>query len=591
MGVVCLPIWVALSGGALHVAYDNDSAMRLVQVRDLLAGQPWFDLTQHRMGLGEGTPMHWSRLVDGPIALLLLLLAPLLGGMAEAETAAAVIWPTLVAVPAIAAAVATANRLGGPMAGWAGAAISGFVLIYSGKYVIGAFDHHNVQITLLLVAVAFAVRFEAPRAAAWLGIVCALAVAVGVEILPHVAVVCGAAALWWAMEGVRLRRSALAFTGSFVASLATVFALSAPREAWAGGFCDALSRDLAVPAVIASGLLGLAALRLSDRGRVIRLAALAGCGVTAIAGAALVAPACLSAPYDNLDPFLEANWLDNVVEARSLFEAMADNPKEFLALLLPGLIGLGSAVAFFLGSGDRGAWGMLCALILVALAISLWQVRGTVVLGALSVPATACAVAWLSGRVRVTGRPWPGLGAILLFMASVPAVTILVAGVRIGAAAGMEAPAVAEGDASPMTHDRCVGADRLAPLAQLPAGLVAASANLGPHILLQTDHRVLAGPYHRNEAGMIAQLRIGLGRPEVAGPLLRESGATYVAVCNMDPEFAGPGGAAHEGLYPRLVLGYQPEYLDPVEGSPFRFDDGTELRVFRVRETGNDEAS
>src|SRR5690606_27037017 len=58
---------------------DNDSLMRLTQVRDLLAGQGWFDLAQYRMGLEGGFVMHWSRLVDAPIAGMILLLRPLLG--------------------------------------------------------------------------------------------------------------------------------------------------------------------------------------------------------------------------------------------------------------------------------------------------------------------------------------------------------------------------------------------------------------------------------------------------------------------------------------------------------------------------------
>ena len=47
---------------------DTDDVMRLVQVRDLLGGQGWFDLYQHRMNPPEGTLMHWSRLVDAPLA-------------------------------------------------------------------------------------------------------------------------------------------------------------------------------------------------------------------------------------------------------------------------------------------------------------------------------------------------------------------------------------------------------------------------------------------------------------------------------------------------------------------------------------------
>ena len=52
--------------------------MRLVQVRDLLQGQGWFDVFLHRMNAPYGLAMHWSRLVDGPLALLVLNLQHLL---------------------------------------------------------------------------------------------------------------------------------------------------------------------------------------------------------------------------------------------------------------------------------------------------------------------------------------------------------------------------------------------------------------------------------------------------------------------------------------------------------------------------------
>ena len=48
---------------------STDDAMRLVEVRDLLAGQGWFDLTQYRLSPPGGVAMHWSRLVDVPLAV------------------------------------------------------------------------------------------------------------------------------------------------------------------------------------------------------------------------------------------------------------------------------------------------------------------------------------------------------------------------------------------------------------------------------------------------------------------------------------------------------------------------------------------
>ena len=57
-------LWLARHG----VSLDTDSAMRLASVRDLLHGQAWFDTSQHRLNTPYGLSMHWSRLVDAPLA-------------------------------------------------------------------------------------------------------------------------------------------------------------------------------------------------------------------------------------------------------------------------------------------------------------------------------------------------------------------------------------------------------------------------------------------------------------------------------------------------------------------------------------------
>src|SRR5690348_3158904 len=56
------------------LSLSTDDAMRLAEVRDLLHGQAWFDLTQWRMNVPFGLSMHWSRLIDAPIAGLILIL-------------------------------------------------------------------------------------------------------------------------------------------------------------------------------------------------------------------------------------------------------------------------------------------------------------------------------------------------------------------------------------------------------------------------------------------------------------------------------------------------------------------------------------
>ena len=50
-----------------------DDWARLLQVRAWLDGQAFWDVTQYRMNPPEGFSMHWSRLVDLPLAAVTLL--------------------------------------------------------------------------------------------------------------------------------------------------------------------------------------------------------------------------------------------------------------------------------------------------------------------------------------------------------------------------------------------------------------------------------------------------------------------------------------------------------------------------------------
>ena len=68
--------WSSVMNVWLTGAFANtDDAMRLVEVRDWLAGQAWFDLHQYRLDPPDGVPMHWTRVLDAPLGLLIKLFA------------------------------------------------------------------------------------------------------------------------------------------------------------------------------------------------------------------------------------------------------------------------------------------------------------------------------------------------------------------------------------------------------------------------------------------------------------------------------------------------------------------------------------
>jgi hypothetical protein len=149
----------AIRGGVFD-AMSTDDAMRLVQVRDWIGGQGWFDLFQYRLD-PPGTSMHWSRVVDVPLAALILLLRPLIGTHG-AETVTLFVWPALMLAAALALVAAIARQMSN---GVVNAQITAVVLaVLAAPALIhfrpGAIDHHNAQIVLLLALVLLTSQIE-----------------------------------------------------------------------------------------------------------------------------------------------------------------------------------------------------------------------------------------------------------------------------------------------------------------------------------------------------------------------------------------------------------------------------------------------
>ena len=172
--------------------HDADDALRLVQVRDFLAGQGWFDLHQARLSPPLGYESHWSRLIDAGLAGLFLAFRAFVDD-ALAERLMSAVWPVLWLIPTIAAAVAIAWRLAGRDAVLIVLLLAVFGLPGMAQFRPARIDHHNVQIALSLIVVAATVWSDRVRAMGWIaGALTGLTLAIGFEGLPLLAL-CGAA--------------------------------------------------------------------------------------------------------------------------------------------------------------------------------------------------------------------------------------------------------------------------------------------------------------------------------------------------------------------------------------------------------------
>lgn len=560
-----------------YVGRDNDDVMRLVQVRDLLAGQDWFDLVQHRLGLVDGTVMHWSRLIDLPIANLVLLFSQVFD-RPVAEAAALFVWPLLTVIPLFYALAVGANALGGRMAAIM-ALVAGFIFVLANnRFAPGSIDHHNVQLAVMAtIAACFLVPGHSPRAYAFAGAACAFAIAIGAETTPHVAVVCVIVAVQWVWHGEAMRKAASAFGLAMAASLTAFFYLTVPPQAYAQVACDALSVGFYTLGVYGAGTLFLAAALASRAGLAGRTAAVAAIGASTGLLALVIAPQCLGNPLADLDPLLITMWLNSVSEAQSIVAELTDEPWIAGGFYAVPLIAMAVCIARIRQGRLAEAHLAILALIAISYAIAMIQVRGSVFANLLAIPPLAAFVADLRLRANAdpkhTGKGLAFAGAAL---ASIPFIWAL-AGAGAETAYKTIAGKETKNYFAESDEPVCIDADAMRWLGREPAGVVAGPSNLGAHVLRFTNHRALSAPYHRNQGGMLTELRIGIEKPEDALKFLRGAGVTLIAYCSSDPQVANIVEVAPDGLYGELSNGRVPAFLEKVPESA-----GTPLEVYRV---------
>ena len=571
-----LVIWFFLTASD-YVGPDNDDTMRLVEVRDFLGGQGWFDLVQPRMGLEGGVLMHWSRLVDAPIAGLIALASPLLGPD-RAEAAALFVWPLLLAAAFLGVMTLAGRRFGPGLELPFTLLLSAVFVLFSFRFAPGAIDHHNVQVLLLaLVALGLLVLSPMPGAGALAGLASAVALAIGAETTPAVAVGGLVAALLWIRHGAARRGFLRAYGLSLALGTGLLFLLTVPPARYGVVVCDSLS--LGLYAVAAAGGFGLAlATLMPGSTRALRTVTMLALITLVFATAAMMAPDCLRGPLADLDPLLKTLWLGRIGEAQSLPDILAHAPQAFGAFYLPALFAIAICMAELVG-GRRSDFHLGSLLFLaVSLTVAFIQVRGALFATLFSILPIALLLARLARRHRAEpdhmgvsvlfyGAALMGLGPVWMLLAMFASNDIDSILRPLPVIRATDRPA-------------CFAEADLATLARLPAGRVMAPSEMGVHILRFTRHSVLAAPYHRNQGGLLTELHTGLAVPAEAEAFLRGAGVDYVAFCPREGETRELAAMKPDGLYARLTAGEIPAFLDPVA------EPGPNLAIFAVRPAG-----
>jgi hypothetical protein len=524
--------WATLSTLRLP---DTDDVVRLQQIRDWIGGQGFGDLAQHRLGLPPGLEMHWSRLPDLVPAALIVALSPLLGAHA-AELVAVVVWPALLFFGALALVANIARALGtsGPLA----ALIAALAYPATTLFMPGRIDHHGFQLVLLLVVTRAAVA-PGLAAGAAAGIATAASLAIGIETAPLLAVAGAAIVVRWIAGGREAQACLAGYAAALVLGLVGASAVLR-TSGWGWPGCDGFTAELWRAAQLAAlAPLALTLTGFASTGARVRLVAALVAGAAALFGALALSPACMQ-PYGQVDPLLAQLWLANVAEAQPVLEAPLGHAIGYAGLMLAGI----AAGAWMWRRTRDARWLVLLALQLAALALTLIQLRGAYAGALLAAPALAGLIA----AARAKG-----------VLALIPA-WLISAGLLYPIAGDAFAPKAAPGTAA----TDCTGPAALARLAALPPGTLMAPIDMGAWALAATPHRVVAAPYHRNDAGNAAMYRFFLGPVDNARLLAGQWRVDYVALCPGDFDELGAQAGYTARLSGALRGGRPPAWLRPI---------------------------
>jgi hypothetical protein len=559
-------IWLCRSNIALRYFPDPDDAMRLLEVRDWLGGQSWFDVTQHRLNPPTGVHMHWSRLVALPLAGVMLLVKPFLGRSA-AETAALVVVPLATLLIAMLLMHRIASRLmdsrTGPLLAVLAMSVSLGTLQQLRPMRI---DHHGWQIVAALTTTLAVLDDRPLRSGIIAGTAMALWMNISIEGLPFAAAI----GVWLALQWLSSASADLRMKAYVVALAATsviVFGITRDPLTWLEQPHDVVTfAHLAGFSVAAVGCLLATGPNVAELHK--RVGRLAAIGVAALATMFLVDPHWMQGPFDSIDPLVRDMWYLRVDEGLPIWRL---EPSQIGVALAQPIVGLLGALLAIRTSSEivRRRWIAYVFMLSASILSSIFVVRAATTASLISLPGTAYLCLYALRRARsVSLMPARVLATSASLCIIAPAYAVPVSMTTADKRVERAVDAM---------HD-CLGQPQLEKLNSLATGTFAAPLDITPDILVETSHRGVASGHHRGSEAMRDVIRLFLSSPDIGHQIVVQHHVDYVFICPGAPEMVRYAHRGPHGLAALLEANQPPEWLQPIDMEPVRG-----IRVWRVR--------
>ncbi|PSJ40685.1 hypothetical protein [Allosphingosinicella deserti] len=570
LGVCMIAAWLRRGQIAGFTLLDPDDHLRLVQVRDWLAGQGWFDLTQYRIQPAAGLTMHWSRLVDLPIAAGIRVLQPLLGTDA-AERTTVILWPlVLLGLTMLIVAKFTSRLAEGNTPLVAALLIAGAPVTLV-QFLPLRIDHHGWQILLAGLALLGLLSAEPRRSGIVAGAAMAAWLHVSIEGLPLAVLAGGLLGLRYIIDAAEARRL-IAYLGTLVALTLTLLAATRLPQYWLTSYCDAMSPAYFVPMALVAALLwaGSRTPWMASAGA--RLGLVGASAILGAAGLLLIDPVCAANPFSTLDPLVARWWYLLIPEGLPIWRQPLESA--VLLLWLPLIAIPGTWIGYRTAADDRARrdWTTLAFMFASALAIAFLVFRAGAVAQLFALPGAATLA--LAAIRRAQALKW-----VLLRVPFSAAVGMLPLPVLPALALNRVSPTAAIPSGGPV-GDECDGPIAIAALRALPPSRLLAPLNVGPALLNYTRHSTLAAGYHRSNLAMRDAMLAFMSPPERSAQILRAHAVHYVLICATGAETGNYATDRPGGLMARLRDDKAPEWLErvPVAGA-------SNMRIWKVNWT------
>ena len=560
-----LLVWLSWNTLLTRAGWDPDDQLRLVQLRDFLGGQNWFDTTQYRMNAPEGAPMHWSRLVELPLALVVMLATPLLGPE-RAEMAAGIIVP-MFCLGGIAFLLA---QVAGKIAGRPAAIAACLLALIAPAMLIQLrpmrIDHHGWQIFCAVLGFATLYWSNARKAGLVLGATLAVWVHISLEGAPMTAAFFLFLGWRWIADRAEGQRLFWTLCSFAPVSLALFFGTQ-PEGLSAANFCDTVS-PAHIWAIFSATALLLPALYANPQNQFVRAALTVFAGVSALAVLFWLIPQCSTGAFGDLDLVVRSYWYANIREGLPVWEQNLQAAVSLVTPLIVALIAFGVA-ARLVAPEKRAALTTAGFFLLYASLLSMLVFRTVSVATAFTIVPVATCLAAAVQSYRAEPR-------LLARLSLVPvAIALLASGIIAGAiVASFQTRIPAK---TIVSTQACESVTSVASLAQLPKANIVAPLNIGPAILMTTKHKVVASNYHRNHVALRDQIDLFRLPPDRAKSIIDRRFITHLVSCPGEAEMEHYVRRAPQGLWAQIDAGKAPDWLE------YQGTMGKGLKVWRVR--------